>query len=386
MTSGQVASNLISLLLVIAFANLLPKETYGLYRYILSLGAVLSIFTLTGMNNAVSRAVATGDESALRASVKYQLKWNLLMLLAFWSMAGYYFLNGNTLLSTSFIILGIFTPATLALNTYGAYLDGKREFGLSSISGIISTFIYASGMFVVLLLGGEVIWLVAAYSITTFLATYFFYRYTVNRFRLPVSITPEVLQYGRQLTFIGFISPIAAQIDKIILTHYWGPAQLAVYTLAMAVPEKASSLIKNLVGLGAPKFATKTAEEINSVFYNRILQGMSVGIVLTVLYVLVSPYLFKYLLPQYLEGVFYSQILSMSFIFAMPNRYISLILESQKLTRLLFIRSVVQSIITILLYIILGIWGGILGLAVAFVLNSFSGMLLNIVMWQSRGS
>jgi len=50
MTLSQVSSNMLSLLLVIAFANLLPKETYGLYRYILSLAGMLNSLSLTGMN------------------------------------------------------------------------------------------------------------------------------------------------------------------------------------------------------------------------------------------------------------------------------------------------------------------------------------------------
>ncbi len=35
LTLGQIISSVSSLLLVIAFANLLPKETYGIYKYFL---------------------------------------------------------------------------------------------------------------------------------------------------------------------------------------------------------------------------------------------------------------------------------------------------------------------------------------------------------------
>src|SRR3989344_4903049 len=96
-TFGQSFSTLLSLVLIIAFANLLPKETYGTYRYILSLASIFNVFTLTGMNSAVARAVAIGHEGALRTSVKYQLKWNLLMLVAFFTLGGYYLANGDIL-------------------------------------------------------------------------------------------------------------------------------------------------------------------------------------------------------------------------------------------------------------------------------------------------
>ena len=111
---GQATSSVLSLLLIIAFANLLPKETYGTYRYILSLAGVLNIFALTGMNSAVARAVAAGNEGVLKASVRYQFKWNLLMLAAFWVLGGYYFINGDFLFATSFLILSILVPSNHA--------------------------------------------------------------------------------------------------------------------------------------------------------------------------------------------------------------------------------------------------------------------------------
>ncbi|MEK7614422.1 MAG: oligosaccharide flippase family protein [Patescibacteria group bacterium] len=384
MTFGQTFSSIISLILIIFFANYLPKETYGTYRYILSLAGVLNVFALNGMNSAVARAVATGHEGALRTSVRYQFKWNLLMFTTFFVLGGYYFVNGNSLFATSFLILGIFVPFTLALNTYGAYLEGKKEFKFANISSVISSFMYAAGMLAAILFSGEVFWLITAYAVTTFASTLFFYIVILRKFKPPVAEAGETLKYGRRLTFIGFIEPLTSQIDKIILAHFWGPAQLATYSLAMAVPGRLTSFIKVWVGLGSPKFATKMPEEINTVFYKRILQGMFIGAIVAFFYILFSPYLFKYLLPQYLDGVFYSQILAIGLVFAMPNRYISLLLVSQKLSGTIFTTSLIQVVIKILLYVVLGIWGGIMGLVLAYVAVSFVGMLINIAMWRFK--
>jgi len=384
-TFGQSINSILSLILIIAFANLLPKETYGLYRYILSLAGILNVLTLTGMNRSVSRTIAAGNESVLRISVKYQLKWNLLMLAAFWILAGYYFMNSNDIFAVSFFILGIFVPSTLAFNTYCAYLDGKKEFKIANILSVVSTIVYVAGVLATILLSGEVIWLIAAYAVTTFASALFFYIFILHKFKPPIaSVDKETLRYGRELSYIRIIGPVVSQIDKIILAHFWGAAELATYWLAMAVPGRAISFLKRWVGIGFPKFAAKTSKEINTVFYRRIFQGMSIGVVISVLYILISPYLFKYLLPQYIDGVFYSQILAVSFIFAMPNRYISLLFESQKLSRIIFVKEIIQSIIAILLYVVLGIFGGILGLVIAHVLNSFIGMLINIIMWQKN--
>jgi len=384
--AGQVLTGLISLALTIVFANYLPKETYGVFRYTLSIAGVLSIFTLTGMGQAVSQAVANGAEGVFVSAVKYQLKWNVLQFLVFISLSAYYLLNNNAELALSLSILGVLTPLTAALSTYGGYLGGKREFRLANIYNVVSVAVYAIGMATVIFVNGEVVWLIAVYALTSFGTTLYFYLSTLRRFKPPTSdetgADVAVKKYGRELTFIGFLGPIMAQIDKIILAQFWGATPLAVYSLATAVPNRATSPLKSWVGIGMPKFSTKTPQEINTIFYTRIFQGLLIGALCTGAYVLLSPYLFTYLLPKYLEALPFSQLLSASFIFALPNRYISLLMTSQKLSRLIFLNSIVQSAIKIGLYVILGIWGGVLGLIVANVSFSFISMVINITVWR----
>jgi len=380
--SGQFLTSGMSLALLLIFANFLPKETYGTYRYILSIAGILSIFTLTGANQAVAQAVSNGNDGVLRWSVKYQLKWHLMQFTAFLILSIYYFLNNNIDLGISFIFLGIISPISSALNTYGAFLDGKKDFKLNNLFSIGGTTLYVIGMILAIMLSGKTILLIATYSIATLLSSVIFYFATLKKYNPPVEKDDGVMKYARELTFIGFMGPIVSQIDKIILSHFWGASALAVYTLSMAIPERAISIIKSWVSIGLPKFSTKTPSEINRVFYLRIFQGMLVGLVCFVGYILLAPYLFKYLIPNYLEGLVYSQIISLSFIFALPNRYVSLLLTSQKLTRAIFTNSIIQNIIRVTLYIIMGMLGGILGLVWAFVLASFLGMVINIVVWR----
>lgn len=379
---NQAVNGILSLALVVGFANLLPKETYGLYSYILSIAGVLNIFTLTGINTAVARTVAVGKTGILQGIVRYQLKWNMIMFLAFVGLAGYYFFKDERILAASFFILGLFVPATLALNTFGSFLDGKKEFQLVSILRTLSVFVYVGGMFVALLLQGDVVWLITTYAVTIFASTLFFHIYVLRTCGGPqTDDIAETLQYGRELTYIKLIDPIVSQIDKIILGHFWGPAQLASYSLALAIPNKAGVIMKSWINIGFPKFATKSPEMINTVFYRRIFQGIFIGSLIALTYILLSPYIFKYILPQYLESIFYSQLLAINFVFALPNRYINLLLASQKFSKLLFQRGLITSVIYILLYLLLGIKGGLLGLIIANMLGGVMGFLINVGLW-----
>ncbi len=383
-TFGQVLNAILALSLIILFANLLPKETYGTYRYLISLAGLLNVFTLTGMNQAVAQAVSVGKEGAFRTAARYQLKWNSILIIAFFTLGVYYLVNENFAYTGAFIILGLATPFTNALNTYGAYLSGKREFRLNNFFSIISTLIYVGGMVAAITLSGEVIWLVTAYALATTGANLLFYYLTVRKFNPPLSPAHDTLRYGRHLTLIGLFAPVAAQIDSVILNHFWGAAPLAVYAIATAIPNRAVPLIKDWVDVGFPKAAKKTPEELDRTFFKRILQGLAAGSVLTAAYWVVAPVFFQYFLPQYHDAVIYTQILAITFIFAMPNRYISVLMSSQKMTKRILVNSAVQAVMVIGLYLALGIWGGILGLILAQVAEDAISLLVNIAIWRYK--
>ncbi len=383
-TIGTAITNILAALLMIAFANLLPKETYGLYRYILSLLGILTIFSLTGMNAAVTQAVATGNEGALKASVKYQLKWNFLMIFASWALAAYYLWQQNTDISIALFILGLITPFTYTFNTYGAYLEGKKNFKRKSIFLIWSSIIYVAGMLPAIYFGKKMLWLIAAYAITSFLSNLFFYIKTLKIYNPLENKSPEAITYGRHLTYLNFVNPILGQADNIILGHFWGVEQLAVYSLARIMPDKIGPFIKQIIGVGLPKLAPKSIKEINSVFNKRLLQSVVIGALIAAAYIVIAPFIFKYILPKYLESVFYSQILALGFILIVPIGYISTMVAAQKMiTRPLFVISnFIMNGFKIILYIIFGIYGGILGLVLSQIIYYIVALFISIWLWQ----
>jgi len=56
--TGKVGLFLISFATMAAFARWLPKEGYGTYQFVLSGLALLSIFTLPGVNTAIVKSIA----------------------------------------------------------------------------------------------------------------------------------------------------------------------------------------------------------------------------------------------------------------------------------------------------------------------------------------
>lgn len=383
-TTGTVVSNVLAALLLVVFANFLPKETYGLYRYILSLIGILTMFSLTGMNTAVTQAVAAGNDGALKASIKYQFKWNFVMTSVSWALAAYYLWYQNTAIAITLFILGLTVPITYTFNTYNAYLEGKKDFKRKSIFLAWSSVIYVAGMLPAIYFGKDIIWLIIAYTATSLLSNWFFYIKTLKIYNPPDNNASEAITYGRHLTFLNLITPIMGQIDNIVLGHFWGVDQLAIYSLAGAMPDKIGPFIKQITGIGLPKLAPKSTKEINSVFNKRLLQSIAAGALIAAAYIVIAPFIFKYILPKYLESVFYSQILALNFIFIVPTGYIGAVFGSKKLlTRPLFVTTgFIVNGFKILLYVIFGIYGGILGLVLAQIIYQIFSVLVSIIMWK----
>src|SRR3990172_6841992 len=63
---GHGVAMLAGFFISIAFANLFPKESFGTYKFILSMVAMLGAFSLTGIGVAITQAVARGNGGSLR--------------------------------------------------------------------------------------------------------------------------------------------------------------------------------------------------------------------------------------------------------------------------------------------------------------------------------
>ncbi len=380
-----IIDSLLSLIVVVIFANLISKETYGMYKYILSLVSSLGFLTLTGMNTAVNQAVSKGYDGALKFSVKIQLKWNFLFTLAAAGLGSYYLIKGNLVFAYSIFILAAFSPLNAALNTYGSFLTGKKEFKKISLYSIAAAAFFAGLMTITIIFTKNIIILVAAYSLATFLPRIFFYKKTVKILQpeeMPEEAKKELLNYSSHLTAVNVFSTISQYIDKIAAFQFLGPAPLAVYSFASLMPERIKGLLKSAEAVLIPKMTQKEIKEIKKIFYKRIIQGVAIGAAISLVYILFAPIFFGLFFPKYLESIIYSQVLSLSFIILVPAVYIGSIFRSHKMIKTIYLSSSFPHLARIILFLVLGkIWGiwGIIGAALSVYLV---GLFYNFLLWE----
>ncbi len=384
-TASFGINTLLSVGLTFVFANFIPKETYGLYKYIMSLSGALAFLTFSGMNTAVTQAVAHGQDGVLPYALKFQLKWNLLFMLASSLMGGYYFMHENHILGMSLLILGFTFPFISAFNTYGAFLIGKKDFKRSSLWGVLASAIYNITMIGAVIYLKDIVWLVLVYSLANLLPQIYFYFKTVRIYK-PVSRDSKeeksLLKYGAHLSFMNIFSNLSQYVDKIVVFHFLGTIQLAIYGLALAVPERIRGYTKTYGSIILPKLSDKTVGDIRKVFYKRSFQGVLVGALISLAYIVIAPFVFKIFLPKYLESIRYSQIISLSFIFAVPGSYMGSAFHSQKMLKTIYFSSLTAHTSRIILFILFGYLWGIWGVIYASLLVYMLGFFFNFLLWE----
>lgn len=374
-TVGQAVSSLSALVLAIGFANLVSPEIYGTYKYILSLAGLFAIFSLPGMGTAIARASAQDYEGIIHRATKERIAFSLVGMLGALASAGYYFLNGNIELTLALLIIAVTLPFFDTFTMYLSYLVGKRRFNLQTKYHALTQSVSISILITTLLFTNNIHFILLAYFlplIITRVTLYFFITRTIPR-SANKEQQKETLTYGKHLTAMNVLGTIAAQVDKILVWKFLGPAQLAIYTFALAIPEQLKGPLKGVGELAFPKFAAQTPEQIRASLPSlfRKIGLYAFGLLgISVIYILAAPYIFQLLFPQYMESVLYSQVFALSLVTGASSIALA-ILSAQRKTTVQYAITTAQPLITMVLLLSLVPLYGVMGAILALVVSRF---------------
>jgi len=362
---SYIYNSLLSLILLYFFANFLPIQMYGEYKYILSGIGLLTAFTLTGANTAIIRSIANNHDGSLSVAYKKSLTYSFIFFLTSVGISTYYFINQNTTLGSAFLVGAFLQPLFQASDVYIGFLNGKKDFinlakyqsvrvTLSTITMILVGYLFQSTFLLITInLASQAIFSLFAYKASL--------RRIKNR-----NVDPDFVKVSKHYSIANSISYIATQLDKILLFQLLGAQQLATYAIALIVPDQTKGLIKNIVNpLAAPAFAKKTTNK--DLYMKNILmktaQLLLLLVPLVVIYYFIADEVFMFLFPKYIESIELSKILFSSIVFTavIPKTAI----DSKKMIRENYILKFSTSILKIILVLIGVISGGLLGVVMA---------------------
>ncbi len=371
---AQIVVSIAIFAFAIIVARYLPKDVYGQYKYIIALVAILSTFSLTGLGTSVFQSVARGFDSSLYKGFWTNIRWSALIFLGALALGVYYLFQGNFTLAIGIFIGGSLSPFLTSANMASIFLNAKKDFRRTALYfGITETLFSIGALIITVLLTHNVLILVAVYFLSNTLATLFLYKRVTYIYKPDsTKIDPGMLTYAKHLSLMGILSGVAGRIDQVLLFHFVGPIQLAVYSFAVAIPDQTKGPLKMLNTMIQAKFVTQSDESIRSSMKNKMFWLALSSITFVIIYILIAPYFYGFFFPNYTDAVLYSQIYAVSLIGIIVAPASSYLIAKKKVHEQ-YANSIVVSIAQIVFMLVGVIIWGFLGLVIARVLVRLSG-------------
>jgi O-antigen/teichoic acid export membrane protein len=372
----------------VAFARILPPETFGAYKYILSLAGIVGIFSLTGMKTALTRTIARGTEELFIPAVRTFALWTIPSALIMLAMSGYYGYMGNYTYMWALGIAAVLQPLWHTCNLYISYLQGKKEFRLLSLYQTITdttiTMILIAAIFIT---ENLLTLIILHFSVNSLLSLFFFLSlYPTKKQRTEIS---ETALFARHLSVAELLTNGTQYVDKILVFQLLGPSELALYTIAVTLPEKIRSSIRaNIGNLALPKMAEhESFTETYKLCIKKIPALFILVIIITFVYILTAPSLLLFLFPEYADAISLSQLHALS-ILSVPIILFLKALNAHQKHIAIYTQNLASGTIRMSCIFLGGIWGGLNGIVIGhltgYYLTFFASFLIALIIYKKE--
>lgn len=367
---GQIFTIIFGLISTVLFTHFLSESEYGIYKYLLSLAAIFSLFSLTGLGQSILQTAAKGFHGFYKEVLSINLKYNLGISAAALAGSLYYFINDNTTLALGCLTIAIIQPI---INTYKyipVYLIGTKQFAQSTKLNLFKMLFVTSTGIATLFLTNNILLLFAVYlsgNLVVNIFSQFFYK--PETLKVPNEIYSHYISYAKNTSIRNIIGDIAYRIDNIVVFTQLGAAELAIYVVASVIPEQIKSSFKSLAKLFLPKLAQQTNIEIaKKNILKRSIQLFIIFLIVSITYILLSPFIYTTLFPKYESAILLSQLLAISFpaaIALLPINLLQVHTKEKKLYMFNLISSAMTATLTVSLISIYGLMGAIIAKVVS---------------------
>lgn len=384
--TGRFASATMSFIFVLVLTNVLPQTVYGTYNFILSIAGILALFSLPGMDIAVTRAVALGNTGAVISGLKKKLQWGLLASIVSLVIAGYYLIHGHTVLLLSFFIIALFSPLQNAFTLYRSYWTGTKDFKRLSSYDAVGNSAHVALVILVLLVTHRIPIIIFVYSASWSLISFILLCKTLKKLKREKkekkNENTAVMSYGKHLSIMSIFDTVVKYLDKILIWHFLGPLDVAVYSLALMPVAKIQSLLGKIFGdLVFPKFSSKKLLVLKSSLPPKLIKLFFLMLFCVGGYIGAIPYVYKLFFPQYIGSIQFSQALSLMLL-VFPIMFLGVTFQAQAAEKELYISNIVRNSIFIGSLIILLPLYGVWGIVAAKLLHQGSSAVSAIILFK----
>ncbi len=364
--SAHAVSILSILVTSYIFANYVPAVVYGQYKYLLTVGILLTAFSFTGAGTAITQAAAKEIAGFFGRMRQINFRYSLIITGLAVSAALYYFVQGNIELATGLALIAIFQPLFNNSMLIFPYLQGTQQFRINTFTQIIKTVFVAIVMIGSVFLTDAVLILLACYFIANIIANYtahYLFAPQDTAEKSDSLATASILRYGKHSSIQNIVSGISNQLDKILIFQNLGAVDLATYAFATALPDQFKSLTVAIETMLLPRFSAQSNTSVKSGMFRKTVIYFMLLVACVGSYILVAPYIFQFLYPNYESATLLSQIYALGIltgIGGIPLTALRSQLSSRKLYQFNAFTSGIQIVSLFVLLPKLGLLGAVL--------------------------
>lgn len=352
------------------FANFIDPSIYGQYKYLLTVGAIISSFALTGIGTAIVQGVAKNVSGFYRFALLKSFKYGLITSAVALIGSLYYYWADNILLSLGLLIIAALQPLMNSLNLVFSYLNGAQQFKVTTTMSTCKTIFVSTALITTTLVSQSVLVILTAYFLS-----HIFSNFVVHLLSKPdlqktedSTETVKLFKYSKHTSLQNILQGISNQLDKIVVFQNMGAIELATYIFATALPDQYKNITKSIESLLLPRFSQQTKHEVKTNIARKSFMYFLFLMFLVVIYIVIAPLVFSVLFPIYIESIFLSQIYVLGLLFSIAGIPISA-LKSELNNKKLYIFNLSSSVFQILTITTLFMLYGLLGVILAKVVT-----------------
>lgn len=348
------------------FAYYLSETDYGVYRYLIGLAVVFSSFSLTGLGQSILQTAAKKYYRFYQETIKLNLLYSSAITLFSFVGAVYYYLNENVTLALGCLLIAVLQPIINAFQNTQAFLQGSRRFREATIAQGAKVIVVALASVAALYLTESVLVLFLVYLTANSLVNIAFHLIYQphDTPATPPAVAHQYIAYAKSTSFRNIISSVSNRLDTVLIFTQLGAAELAIYTIAIIIPEQIKASFKNLASLLLPKYAKHDNMDIlKRSVPKRSFQLFLILLAVTIVYIIAAPYIYELLFPKYEEAVFLSQITALAFptfILYIPYSILQSRVAEKELQKITLYSSLFQIVIIFGFVFFFGLLGAIM--------------------------
>jgi len=331
-------SQLLALLVIVAYNHWGTVEGYGLYSYVMAASALVGVTSLTGMASAILVAASQNKLHVFRVASRQRVKFSLILGCPLFLLVGLgtmlWFPQRTAAGYACLCLLPLF-PFTYSFTGVYTYLNGRREFGAFAAAQVTAAFINLLSVAVCLRVWPDLPALppvVALTAKTIFESGLYFALVRRDRISL-LDEDKHLLSYGIKISLTGVSGSVETHVDRFIVGLIYGFENLAMFAAGRGIVAPLKQIAQTYYQLYVPKLARKSPAEAFALSQRALAWGLLFILPGFALIYWVVPWLYTTFLSKFGASGAYARVFLVMVLVGVPWYFYYPFFQSQRQAR-----------------------------------------------------